>query len=240
MALQLLDYPLTSQNNRVGDQGGLKSELNRATFPSREDRSAQIEQAYRQIFFHAMKCDRDVNLESQFRDGSITARDFIRGLLLSRRFQEGYVSCSTNYRLVDQVVGRVLGREVHGQSERISWSILIADKGFSSFVDAVLDSSEYLDSFGYDDVPSQRSRVIPGASTGVMPIYQQFPRYGSDWRDQLWDQKLQARIEIETLVPAYIKTPEWAKKAWLGLAAIGTFELIRVLLIVAGEMYSTR
>ena len=141
MALRLLDYPLTSQNNRVGDQGGLKSELNRATFPSREDRDFQIEQAYRQIFFHAMKCDRDVNLESQFRDGSITTRDFIRGLLLSRRFQEGYVACSTNYRLVDQVVGRVLGREVHGQSERISWSILIAEKGFSSFVDAVLDSS---------------------------------------------------------------------------------------------------
>ena len=86
MALRLLDYPLTSQNNRVGDQGGLKSELNRATFPSREDRDFQIEQAYRQIFFHAMKCDRDVNLESQFRDGSITTRDFIRGLLLSRRF----------------------------------------------------------------------------------------------------------------------------------------------------------
>ncbi len=240
MALQLLDYPLTSQNNRVGDQGGLSSELNRATYPGREDRAAQIEQAYRQIFFHAMKCDRDVNLESQFRDGSITTRDFIRGLLLSRRFQEGYVSCSTNYRLVDQVVGRALGREVHGQSERISWSILIAEKGFASFVDAVLDSDEYLNAFGYDDVPNQRSRVIPGASTGVMPIYQQFPRYGSDWRDQQWNQKLQTRTEDDILASAYIKTPEWAKKAWLGLAAIGAFEVIRVLLIVAGEMYGTR
>lgn len=240
MALQLLDYPLTSQNNRVGDQGGLQSELNRRTFPSRADRSSQVEQAYRQIFFHAMKCDRDVNLESQFRDGSITTRDFIRGLLLSRRFQEGYVSCSTNYRLVDQVVGRALGREVHGQSERISWSILIAEKGFASFVDAVLDSEEYLDSFGYDEVPSQRSRVIPGASTGETPIYQQFPRYGSDWRDRQWDQKLQTQTETGTLAPAYIKTPKWAKKAWLGLAAIGAFEIIRVLIIVAGEMYSTR
>ena len=36
MALRLLDYPLTSQNNRVGNQGGLESELTRATFPSRE------------------------------------------------------------------------------------------------------------------------------------------------------------------------------------------------------------
>ena len=106
MALQLLEYPLTSQNQRVGDLGGLTSELKRATFPSRDDRSAQIEQAYRQIFFHA-----------------------IGG------FKTGYVICNTNYRLVDQVIGRVLGRQTHGQSERISWSIRIAEKGFNTFVD---------------------------------------------------------------------------------------------------------
>ena len=240
MALQLLEYPLTSQNQRVGDLGGLSSELNRATFPSRDNRSAQVEQAYRQIFFHAMKCDRDVNLESQFRDGSITTRDFIRGLLLSRRFQEGYVACSTNYRLVDQVVGRVLGRPVHGQSERISWSIVIAEQGFSGFVDAVLDSAEYLDAFGYDDVPGQRSRVIPGAPTGEMPIYQRFPRYGSDHRDMLWEQKLQTKDELSELPVWMREPPAWAKKLWLGLAVVGGIELLRVVLIVAGSMYSTR
>lgn len=240
MALQLLEYPLTSQNQRVGDLGGLSAEAKRATFPSRDDRSSQIEQAYRQVFFHAMKCDRDVNLESQFRDGSITTRDFIRGLLLSRRFQEGYVACSTNYRLVDQVIGRVLGRPVHGQSERISWSIVIAEKGFSGFVDAVLDSAEYLDAFGYDDVPGQRSRVIPGAPTGEMPIYQRFPRYGSDHRDMLWEQKLQTKDELSELPVWMREPPAWAKKLWLGLAVVGGIELLRVLLIVAGSMYSTR
>ena len=95
MALQLLKYPLTSQNQRVSDQGGLTSELNRATFPSRGDRSAQIEKAYRQIFFHAMKCDRDVNLESQFLDGGITTRDFIRGLLLSGGFRKAMSPATT-------------------------------------------------------------------------------------------------------------------------------------------------
>ena len=240
MALPVLNYPLTSQNQRVSDQGGLTSELNRATFPSRSDRSAQIEKAYRQIFFHAMKCDRDVNLESQFLDGGITTRDFIRGLLLSRRFQEGYVSCNNNYRLVDQVVGRVLGRPVHGQNERISWSIVIAEKGFSGFVDAVLDSTEYLDAFGYDDVPAHRSRVIPGAPTGEMPIYQRFPRYGSDHRDMMWEQKLQTKDELSQL-PAWMQNPPaWAKKFWLGLALVGSVEILRILVIVAGSMLSTR
>ena len=76
-----------------------------------------IERCYRQIYFHAMSCDRDRFLESQLRSGSITVRDFIRGLLLSDRFYRGYVECNGNDRLVEQVIGRVLGRPVYGQDE---------------------------------------------------------------------------------------------------------------------------
>ena len=238
MALQLLEYPLTSQNQRVGDLGGLSSQQKKAAFPSQEDRNIQIEDAYRQVFFHAMKCDRDINLESQFRNGSITARDFIRGLLLSRRFQEGYVTCNTNYRLVDQVIGRVLGRQTHGQSERISWSILIAEKGFNTFVDEILNSDEYMQSFGYDEIPSQRTRVIPGKPTGEQPIYQQLPRYDADWRDMQWETRIQTNNTLDT--PKLQKTPEWALRAWLALITIGGLEVTRIALTLIAEIYSTR
>ena len=238
MALQLLEYPLTSQNQRVGDLGGLRSQPKKAAFPSQEDRNIQIEDAYRQVFFHAMKCDRDINLESQFRNGSITARDFIRGLLLSRRFQEGYVTCNTNYRLVDQVIGRVLGRQTHGQSERISWSILIAEKGFNTFVDEILNSDEYMQSFGYDEIPSQRTRVIPGKPTGEQPIYQQLPRYDADWRDMQWETRIQTNNTLDT--PKLQKTPEWALRAWLALITIGGIEVTRIALTLIAEIYSTR
>ena len=238
MALQLLEYPLTSQNQRVGDLGGLSSQQKKAAFPSQEDRNIQIEDAYRQVFFHAMKCDRDINLESQFRNGSITARDFIRGLLLSRRFQEGYVTCNTNYRLVDQVIGRVLGRQTHGQSERISWSILIAEKGFNTFVDEILNSDEYMQSFGYDEIPSQRTRVIPGKPTGEQPIYQQLPRYDADWRDMQWETRIQTNNTLDT--PKLQKTPEWALRAWLALITIGGIEVTRIALTLIAEIYSTR
>ena len=238
MALQLLEYPLTSQNQRVGDLGGLSSQQKKAAFPSQEDRNIQIEDAYRQVFFHAMKCDRDINLESQFRSGSITARDFIRGLLLSRRFQEGYVTCNTNYRLVDQVIGRVLGRQTHGQSERISWSILIAEKGFNTFVDEILNSDEYMQSFGYDEIPSQRTRVIPGKPTGEQPIYQQLPRYDADWRDMQWETRIQTNNTLDT--PKLQKTPEWALRAWLALITIGGIEVTRIALTLIAEIYSTR
>ena len=248
MAIPLLGYPLNTQNGRVSNLAGDNSTVQSQLYPSsaagddtsRSDMDAVIEQAYRQIFFHAMRSDREPFLESQLRSGNITVRDFIRGLLLSERFQQGYYQCSSNYRMVDQVVGRVLGRPVHGDAERRAWSIVIGERGFTAFVDAVLDSGEYMESFGYDLVPQQRSRVLPGRSLGETPIYQQFPRYGSNWRDMQWDQKLQARSESSTLTTTWTTPPEWATKVWLGLAAIGAFEITRILITIAAEMYGTR
>ena len=255
MAIPLLGYPLSSQNGRVSNLAGDDSTVRSQVYPSSgagDDRSrtamdALIEQAYRQVFFHAMRCDREPFLESQLRSGNITVRDFIRGLLLSERFQQGYYQCSSNYRMVDQVVGRVLGRPVHGDAERRAWSIVIAEKGFTAFVDTLLDSSEYMDCFGYDLIPQQRSRVLPGQAQGEMPIYQQFPRYGADWRDSLQD-RAPSPNRMDLLIASPMQTsavwvngqpPAWALKAWLAFATVGAFELGRVLLTIAGEMLHT-
>ena len=124
--------------------------------------------------------------------------------------------------------------------ERRAWSIVIGEKGFDAFVDALLDSDEYMASFGYDRVPEQRSRKLPGQSTGEMPIYQRFPRYASDHRDMLWEQKLLKKDELNQLPTWMQKPPAWAKKFWLGLALVGSVEILRILVIVAGSMLSTR
>jgi len=246
MAIPLLAYPLTTQNGRVSNLAGDASTTQAQSYGSigsgddglRSGMDAVIEQAYRQVFFHAMSCDRDPFLESQLRSGNITVRDFIRGLLLSERFQQGYYQCSSNYRMVDQVVGRVLGRSVHGDAERRAWSIVIGEKGFTAFVDALLDSEEYMQAFGYDLVPQQRSRVLPGRALGEMPIYQEFPRYGADWRDSL--QKRAPSAQSAQMQPletsdAWVngQPPAWALKAWLGLFLVGGFEVTRVLLTIA-------
>ena len=142
-----------------------------------------IEKCYRQIYFYAMNCDRDWFLESQLRSGSISVRDFIRGLLLSDRFYRGYVECNGNDRVVEQVIGRVLGRPVYGRDEVKSWSIVIAEQGFEAFIDDILESPEYFERFGIDGIPDQVNRILPGRSQGEMPIYQRLPRYGESWRD---------------------------------------------------------
>lgn len=251
MAVPLQVYPLTTQNARVsnlaGDTSTVRTELKGSseggadTYRSNIDRL--IEQAYQQIFFHAMQSDREPFLESQMRSGTITLRDFIRGLLLSERFQQGYYQCSSNYRMVDQVVGRVLGRPVHGDAERLAWSIVIGEKGFTTFVDTLLDSDEYMSCFGYDLVPQQRSRVLPGQSLGETPIYQSFPRYGADWRDSLQERAPSAQfdgMQGQTLQVSELwvngQPPAWLLKVWLGLFVVGGFEITRVLLTIAISM----
>ena len=145
--------------------------------------------------------------------------------------------------MVDQVVGRVLGRPVHGDAERLSWSIVIGEKGFTTFVDTLLNSDEYMGSFGYDLVPQQRSRVLPGRSLGEIPIYQSFPRYGADWRDSLQKRAPSAQVEYlqtQTLQTSALwvngQPPPWLLKVWLGLFLVGGFEITRVLITIAISM----
>ncbi|MFM2204912.1 MAG: hypothetical protein RLZZ560_307 [Cyanobacteriota bacterium] len=244
MALPLLATKPITQNARVNNFAVGGDEAPRTQVNVEE----QIESAYRQIFFHAFKVDREPMLEMQLRNGDISTRDFIRGLLLSRKFREGFYRCNSNYRVVEQIVGRVLGREVHGDQERIAWSIVIANQGLEGLVDVLLNSSEYMDNFGLDTVPYQRSRVLAGHARSQLPFNQKAPRYNAYWREASARRAPAnpyggggAQFSGGQLSPAWVggQPPKLAQTIWLGLAAIGGLEVLRVLLTTAGAMLGT-
>ena len=251
MALPLLELNPTALSARVTNLSVGSEEEPRRT-PEGVQRSPQamdelIERAYRQIFFHAFKADREPGLESRLRRGQISTKQFIRGLLLSEKFRRDFYRCNSNYAVVEQVVGRVLGRPVHGEREQIAYSILIATEGMQGFVDALLNSPEYVDTFGEDEVPYQRSRVLPGRSLGEKPFNQQAPRYSSYWRDISASRapagpfSAGAQLERGLRSPAWVdgQPPKLAQTLWLGLAAIGGVELLRILITTAAAMLST-
>ena len=244
MALPLLAAKPITQNARVNNFAVGGDEAPRTQVNVHE----QIESAYRQIFFHAFKVDREPMLEMQLRNGDITTRDFIRGLLLSRKFREGFYRCNSNYRVVEQIVGRVLGREVHGDQERIAWSIVIANQGLEGLVDTLLNSAEYLENFGLDTVPYQRSRVLAGHGRSQLPFNQKAPRYNAYWREASARRAPAnpyggggAQFSGGQLSPAWVggQPPKLAQTIWLALAAIGGLEVLRVLLTTAGAMLGT-
>ncbi len=190
MTLPLLSYPTSCQNQRVSGFEVPSDEQPRifstALLPDAQEVDALIFAAYRRIFNEQqlLACHRDRFLESQLRSRQISVREFIRGLLLSESFRRLNFECSNNYRFVDMCVQRVLGRNVYDQRETLAWSIVLATEGIQGFVDALINSDEYAETFGDDTVPYQRRRILPQQSMGELP-FERMPRYGSDHLEQL-------------------------------------------------------
>ena len=199
MAIPLLTYPPQSQNQRVEGyevQGDDQPRIYSAeALLEYSDMTELIEAAYRQIFFYAFEADREEALESQLRNNQITVRDFIRGLLLSETFLRNYYAKNSNYRFVQQVIQRALGRDPYNEREKIAWSIKIATKGISGFIDELLDSDEYMENFGYDIVPYYRRRILPSQEVGQRPFDIKSPRTADYFRDiqgfprHIWQQE---------------------------------------------------
>jgi phycobilisome rod-core linker protein len=205
VALPLLEYSPTSQNQRVAGYEIPGDEQPRTysteNLLSGADMDNLIEAAYRQIFFHAFTSDRERFLESQLRSGQITVRDFVRGLLLSNTYRNSFYNLNSNYRFVEQTVQRVLGRDVYDNREKLAWSITVATKGMIGFIDDLLNSEEYLAAFGYDTLPYQRRRVLPGRAEGELPFNIKSPRYGEYHRRQLGFPQVLWQTSVRTYVP---------------------------------------
>lgn len=188
MAIPLLTYSPSCPNQRVASLGAPDDELiiystDDQFFPS--DMDNLINAAYRQIFFHAFKWDREIVLESQLRNRQITVRDFIRGLLLSNTFLDSFYDKNSNYRFVEHCVEKVLGRRVYNQREKIAWSAVVMTKGVKGFVDELLNSDEYIENFGENTVPYHRRRLLPSRTTGETPFNITSPRYDGYYRAKL-------------------------------------------------------
>ena len=205
MSIPLLDYKPKSQNTRVeGYEVGRDDQPKIYTteiLPNSVDIDDIIEAAYRQFFFSAFKSDREPFLESQLRNGQITVRDFVRGLLLSETFDNSFYQKNNNYRFVEQCIQRALGRDPYNEREKIAWSILIGTKGKEGFIDALLDSDEYMENFGYNIVPYQRRRVLTGREEGERPFNIKSPRYDEYYRSILGFPQIIWQTQVRRFVP---------------------------------------
>ncbi len=184
MSIPLLEYTPKTQNQRVeGYEVPDDDDLQyyRLT-PTSSDFQVKetIWAGYRQIFSEHLILEkyRQPFLESQLKNRAISVREFIRGLGKTDVYRTQVAESNDNYRLVDITFKRFLGRATYGRDEQIAWSIVIATKGLSGFIDAVVDSEEYRQNFGDDIVPYQRRRFKD------RPFNLVNPRYTDYWRER--------------------------------------------------------
>lgn len=224
MAIPLLEYKPISQNSRVAgyevpgdDQPMIYSA---ESLPSGSEWDELIWAAYRQIYseHQILKSDRQTFLESQLKNGQMTVRDFIRGLVISDPFRRNNYETNSNYRFVELCVQRVLGRDVYSEREKIAWSIVVATKGIEGFIDELVNSEEYLDSFGFDTVPYQRRRVLPQRNEGETPFNLKTPRYGFYYRSILGFPQVVYQNQIRRFTPQEQKPKEGNPSLYLDLA----------------------
>lgn len=189
MSIPLLKYKPSSQNQRV-DGYEVSSEDTPRIYrledsPTYSDIQQLIWAGYRQVFseHEILKFYRQENLESQLKNRAITTRDFIRGLAKSDAFRRLVVETNSNYRVVEICLKRLLGRAPYNKDEEIAWSIKIATLGWGNFVDALIDSEEYLSNFGENTIPYQRRRYKG------RPFNLVTPRYADYWRDKQEDSR---------------------------------------------------
>ncbi len=127
-----------------------------------------INQAYRQVFGNLalMESERCVDLERRLRNGDITVREFIRGLVKSDLYRKYYFENVNQIRCIKLNFMHLLGRPLINNNEIEKHIKIITSFGFNSHVDSLIDSIEYEEFFGEDIVPFQRFWNSPcGATT---------------------------------------------------------------------------
>jgi phycobilisome rod-core linker protein len=207
VAIPLLNYTPISRNVRVtgyevpGDEQPRICSAENS--PSGSEWDEIIWAAYRQIYseHQILKANRQTYLESQLKFGQITVRDFIRGLATSEPFLNRNFQTNSNYRFAEMCIQRILGRDVYSEREKIAWSIVIVNKGVPGFIDELLNTDEYLESFGFDTVPYQRRRVLPQRNEGETPFNLKTPRYDSYHRTQLGFPQIIWQTQIRRFTP---------------------------------------
>jgi len=163
MALPLLETKYSSKPHRVASVPQMAGEdkpwvFDRYDMKDEQESNAFVFAAYRQIFSEhlILECNRQRDLESQLRRGSISVQDFVRGLGKSEVFRRLVLDANNNYRFVEICLKRFLGREPYNQQEKIQLSIIVAQQGYPALIDTLVDSEEYRTAFGSNTLPYQR------------------------------------------------------------------------------------
>nr|P28561.1 RecName: Full=Phycobiliprotein ApcE; AltName: Full=Anchor polypeptide; AltName: Full=PBS-anchor protein; AltName: Full=Phycobilisome linker polypeptide [Aglaothamnion neglectum]CAA77957.1 anchor polypeptide [Aglaothamnion neglectum] len=94
--------------------------------------------------------------ESLFRSSKISVRDFIRNLVKSSVFRSLYWEPLYICKAIEYIHYRLLGRPSYGRQEINQYFDIVYREGYYKMIDYLLNSSEYIRSFGDNTVPYER------------------------------------------------------------------------------------
>ncbi|AFZ00583.1 phycobilisome linker polypeptide [Calothrix sp. PCC 6303] len=122
---------------------------------SPEELEIVIKAVYRQILGNAyvMESERLTVIESQFKLGEISVREFVRRVAKSDLYRSRFFTSCPRYRAIELNFRHLLGRTPIDLEEMRVHSTILDEKGFDAEIDSYIDSDEYQSNFGEDFVP---------------------------------------------------------------------------------------
>nr|YP_009391865.1 phycobilisome linker polypeptide [Acrosorium ciliolatum]ARW60009.1 phycobilisome linker polypeptide [Acrosorium ciliolatum] len=94
--------------------------------------------------------------ENQFRNNTISLREFISILIKSSLFRSLYWDTLYICKAIEYIHNKLIGRPTYGRQEINQYFDIAYKKGYYSMIDAILNSSEYSEVFGDNIVPYER------------------------------------------------------------------------------------
>lgn len=134
----VIDAPLEVRDNSTAD-----------------DKAIAIRAVYKQVLGnpHVMESERLVSAESQFCNGSISLREFVRAVAKSNFYRARYFETCAPYRFVELNFKHLLGRAPADQAELSEHIQRCINEGYDAEIDSYIDSVEYSEKFGENIIP---------------------------------------------------------------------------------------
>jgi phycobilisome core-membrane linker protein len=124
--------------------------------------------AYRQVFERDIAPYRTQNdfvaLESRLRNGEISVKEFIQALGGSKLYTKEFYTPYPNTKVIELGTKHFLGRAPLDQVEIRKYNAILSTQGLKGFINAMVESPEYIAAFGEDTVPYNRYMTLPAAN----------------------------------------------------------------------------
>ena len=130
-----------------------------------------ITAAYLRVFGRSVYSEELISLkkfESQLREKKISVREFICCLAKSSIFRSLYWQPLYICKAIEYIHNRLLGRPTYGRQEINQYFNVVYKKGYYAFIDAIVNSVEYLEVFGNNTVPYERYITAYGLSAKIL------------------------------------------------------------------------
>lgn len=119
------------------------------------DKTALIRAVYKQVLGnqHIMASERLEGPESLFKRGYLSVREFVRQVAQSGLYKAKFFENCNPYRFIELNFKHLLGRAPQNKAEMLEHFTILQEQGYAAEIDSYLDSSEYQNRFGEEEVP---------------------------------------------------------------------------------------